>query len=145
MLVGAIIGGIIGLLVAILNYFAKEQRYNKVLKSITEPNLEYAELYHYASAGRYKNSFKFFDSYGVLYVIGKTAYYKTKPTATPVIFNMAECAVQQEADWKRLKWFSITRPNGEKFYFDAHKMGAFKGDSEETLKGLAVLRSKATA
>lgn len=141
MLMGAIIGGIIGLLVVVFLFFSKEQRFNKVLRSIKEP-MDYAALYHYASAGRYKNSFKFFDSYGVLYLSGKTAYYKTSETATPIAFNLAECTLQQEADWRMLKWFSITTPSGEKFYFDSHKMGAFKNNSDETLKGLAALKAK---
>ena len=141
MLMGAVIGGIIGLLVVVFMFFSKEQRFNKVLRSIKEP-VEYAALYHYASFKRYKKSYKFFDSYGVLYVVGKTAYYKTSETETPVSFNLNECTVQQEPDWRMLKWFSITTPAGEKFYFDSHKMGAFKNNSDETLKGLAVLKAK---
>jgi hypothetical protein len=142
MLTGAIIGGIVGLLVIVFSFFAKEQRFNKVLRSITEPNLEYAELYHYASAKRYKNSFKFFDSYGVLYLIGDKAYYKTGPAAAPITFNLKECTVEQEADWRKLKWFSITTPAGEKYYFDSNKMGAFVNNSDETLKGFNLLKSK---
>lgn len=142
MLAGAIIGAIIGLLVVVLSFFVKEQRFNKVLRSITDPGMEYVALYHYTSSKRYKNSFKFFDSYGVLYLIGKTVYYKTSPTGTPVTFNVNECAVQQEADWRWLKWFSITTPAGEKYYFNSNKMGAFKNNSEETLKGLAVIKAK---
>jgi hypothetical protein len=141
MLVGAIIGGIIGLLVVVFTFFAKEQRFNKVLRSITTP-MEYAALYHYASFKRYKSGFKFFDSYGVLYVSGNTAYYKTSETGTALSFNLAECTVQQEQDWRLLKWFSITTPAGEKFYFNSHKMGALKSNSEETLKGLAALKAK---
>lgn len=144
MLVGAIIGAIIGLLVVVLNFFAKEQRFNKVLRSIKEP-MEYVALYHYASFKRYKNSFKFFDSYGILYVVGKMVYYKTSETGTPVAFNLEECSVQKEEDWRWLKWFSITIPAGEKFYFDSHKMGAFKNNSDETLKGLAFLQAKKTS
>lgn len=142
MLVGGIIGGIVGLLVVVFSFFAKEQRFNKVLRSITEPGLEYAELYHYASPKRYKNSFKFFDSYGVLYLIGKNAFYKTTPSSTPVSFNLSECTAQQEADWRKLKWFSITNPTGEKFYFNSNKMGAFINNSDETLKGLAAIKAK---
>lgn len=141
MLTGAIIGAIAGLLVVVFNFFAKEQRFNKVLRSIKEP-MEYAALYHYASFKRYKNSFKFFDSYGVLYVTGKMVYYKTSETGTPMAFNMEECSVQKEEDWRWLKWFSITTPAGEKFYFDSHKMGAFRNNSDETLKGLAFIQSK---
>ena len=142
MLIGGIIGGIIGLLIVVFNFFFKEQRFNKVLKSITEPAMEYAALYHYASFKRYKNSFKFFDSYGVLYLVGKTVYYKTTEAATPLEFNLADCSVQQEPDWRLLKWFSITTPAGEKFYFNSHKMGVLKSNSEETLKGLAVIKAK---
>lgn len=144
MLIGAIIGGIIGLLVVVFNFFAKEQRFNKVLRSITVP-MEYAALYHYASFKRYKNSFKFFDSYGVLYLTGKTVFYKTSETGSPLSFNLEECSVQAEPDWRMLKWFSIQTPAGEKFYFNSHKMGAFKSNSEETLKGLAALQAKTIA
>lgn len=141
-LTGAIIGAIVGLLVVVFNFFAKEQRFNKVLRSIKDP-VEYAALYHYASFKRYKNSFKFYDSYGVLYVVGKMVYYKTGENAPPVFsFNLDECTVQKEADWRLLKWFSISTAVGEKYYFDSHKMGAFKNNSDETLKGLAVLQAK---
>lgn len=141
-LTGAIIGAIVGLLVVVFNFFAKEQRFNKVLRSIKDP-VEYAALYHYASFKRYKNSFKFYDSYGVLYVVGKMVYYKTGENAPPAFsFNLDECTVQQEADWRLLKWFSISTAVGEKYYFDSHKMGAFKNNSDETLKGLAVLQAK---
>lgn len=141
MLIGGIIGGIIGIVVVVLMFFAKEQRFNKVLRSIKDP-IEYAALYHYASFKRYKSSFKFFDSYGVLYISGRTAYYKTSETQPPVSFNIDECTVQQEPDWRMLKWFSITTPAGEKFYFNSQKMGLLKNNSEETLKGLAALKAK---
>ena len=141
MLTGAIIGGIVGLFIVMFMFNAKEQRYKKVMKSITQP-VEYSALYHYASFKRYKPSIKFFDSYGVLYLIGNTVYYKTTPEATPIDFNLNECDVQPEEDWRMLKWFSIIRPSGEKFYFNSQKMGLFKNNSEETLKGLAVLQAK---
>lgn len=138
---GAIIGGVIGLVVVVLMFFAKEQRFNSVMKSITGP-VDYAALYHYASFKRFRNSLKFFDSYGVLYLVGKTVYYKTSTTATPVSFDLSVCTVQQEQDWRMLKWFSITTPAGEKYYFNSQKMGFFKNNSEETVKGLAVLKAK---
>lgn len=141
MITGAIIGGIAGVIVVVFTFFAKEQRFNKVLRSIKEP-LEYAALYHYASFKRYKNSFKFFDSYGVLYLVGKMVYYKVSETAAPISFNLDECTVQQEPDWRMLKWFSITTPAGEKYYFSSQKMGMLKNNSEETLKGLAALKAK---
>lgn len=145
MLLGAIIGAILGLLIVIFNFFIKEQRFNKVLRSIKEPGMEYSALYHYASFKRYKNSFKFFDSFGVLYLIGNTVYYKTSDKAEPMTFNMSECSIQMEPEWRWLKWFSITSPAGEKYYFDSHKMGAFKNNSDETLRGYEAIKAKTTA
>lgn len=138
---GAIIGGIIGIIVVVLMFLAKEQRFNKVLRSIKDP-IEYAALYHYATFKRYKASLKFFDSYGVLYLSGKNAHYKVSETGPPISFNLDECTVQQEPDWRMLKWFSITTPVGEKYYFNSQKMGLWKNNSEETLKGLAALKAK---
>lgn len=141
---GAIIGGVIGLIVVVVTASAKDQKYKKLLKTITQP-IEYSGLYHYASFKRYKNSFKFFDSYGVLYLVGKMVYYKTSENGEPLAFNLDECSVQQEANWRMLKWFSITTPAGEKFYFDSNKMGALVNNSDETYKGLAVLQAKKTS
>lgn len=143
-LTGAIIGGIAGLLAVIITFQVKEGRYNKILKTITEP-MDYKALYHYASFKRYKSGFKFFDSYGVLYLVGHMLYYKTTEGAAAMVFNLRECTVQQEPDWRWLKWFSITTPSGEKHYFDSHKMGAFKNNSDETLNGLAVIKAKTAA
>ena len=144
MLTGAIIGAIVGLLVVVFTFFTKENRFNKVLRSIKEPNMEYAALYHYASMKRFNNSFKFFDSYGVLYIVGDTLYYKTAESATPMTFNLRECSIQMEKEWRWLKWFSIITPAGEKYYFNSHKMGAFKNNSDETLKGFEVIKRKTT-
>lgn len=141
MITGAIIGGIIGLLVVVFTFFFKEQRFNKVLRSITEPGMSYAALYHYASSNKYKKGFKYFDSYGVLYIVGKKVFYKTTPESTPTQFNLEECSVQQEPDWRMLKWISITSPSGEKHYFNSNKMGAFKNNSDETLKGLQAMQA----
>lgn len=145
MITGAIIGAIVGLLVVVFTFFSKEQRFNKVLRSIKEPNMEYAALYHYASYKRYKNSAKFFDSYGVLYLVKNMLYYKTSENGTPLAFNLDECSVQMEPDWRWLKWFSITTPAGEKYYFNSQKMGAFKNNSDETLKGYAAIKAKTRA
>lgn len=142
---GAIIGGVIGLLVVVFTHFSKEQKFNKLLKTLSDPGVEYTALYHYASFKRYKSSFKFFDNYGIFYVIGKMAYYKAGENQQPFSFDLNECSVQAEPDWRWLKWFSITTPAGEKFYFNSHKMGAFKNNSDETLKGLAVLQAKSKA
>ena len=87
MLTGAIIGGIIGVLVLVFSYFLKEQRFNKIVRSITDPAIEYAAQFNYASPKRYKNSWKYYDSYGVLYVIDKTAYYKSNETAAFSFFG----------------------------------------------------------
>ena len=138
---GAIIGGVIGLIVYFVMYAAKEQKYKKLLKPITG-SVDYSGLYHYASYKRYKNSLKFFDSIGILYLVGKTVYYKSNETDPPLTFDLSVCTVQQEPDWRMLKWFSITTVVGEKFYFDSHKMGAFKNNSDETLKGLAAIQAK---
>ena len=142
---GAIIGAIGGLIGVIVVFAAKEQRYKKIMKSIGGTGVEYSALYHYASFKRFKNSVKFFDSFGVLYLIGKTVYYKTKVDEAPISFDLNVCSVQREPDWRWLKWFSITTPAGEKFYFDSHKMGVLKNNSDETLKGLAAIQKKMTA
>ena len=44
-IVGGIIGGIIGLIVVVITFFAKEQKFNKILRTIKDP-IEYAALYH---------------------------------------------------------------------------------------------------
>ena len=139
---GALIGAVGGLVGVVAVFFIKEQRYNKVLRSITDKGIEYSALYHYASFKRFKNATKFFDSYGVLYLVGKTVYYKAKPDEAPISFDLNVCSVQREPDWRWLKWFSITTPAGEKFYFDSHKMGLFKNNSDETLNGLAAIQKK---
>ena len=141
---GAAIGAVIGVVVVVVTYSAKTQKYAKLVKTISEP-LEYSGLYHYASFKRYKNSMKFFDSYGILYLTGKTVCYKSSASAAPIAFDMAVCSVQQEPDWRWLKWFSITTPAGEKYYFDSHKMGFLRNDSSETLKGFAAIKAKMVA
>lgn len=141
---GAIIGGIGGLIGVIAIYSAKDSRYKKIMGTIKEP-IDYSGLYHYASFKRFKNSVKFFDSYGALYMIGKMVYYKSKPDQTPISFDMSVCSIQQEPDWRMLKWFSITTPAGEKFYFDSNKMGLLKSNSDETLKGFAAIKAKTVA
>jgi hypothetical protein len=138
---GAIIGGIIGLIIVFINIAAKQRKYKKILKTVTEP-IEYSALYYYASAARYNKSSKYFDSYGALYLVGKTAYYKTGENSSPVSFRLDECTVQPEADWKRLKWFSITTPAGEKYYFNSNVKSSSDTNSGETLKGLAALKAK---
>lgn len=138
---GAIIGGVVGLVAVVIIFAAKDSRFKKVMASVKETP-EYAALYHYASFKRYKNSLKFFDSYGALYLIGKTVYYKVKPDETPITFDLNVCSVQQEPNWRMLKWFSITTLAGEKYYFNSQKMGLWKNNSEETLRGLAAIKAK---
>ncbi len=145
MIVGGIIGGIIGVLILVLSYFLKEQRFNKIVRSVTDPAIEYAAPFNYASPKRYKNSWKYYDSYGALYVIGKTAFYKEGETAIPVVFNLSECTVQAEANWRALKWFSISKTGGEKYFFNSNKMGAFVNNSDETLKALTLIKSKTSS
>src|SRR5215207_7501942 len=131
---GAIIGGIVVLITILIIYYLKGQRFKKLLNTV--PDAEYAALYHYASYKRFKKGAKYFDSYGLLYVIGKTVYYKASENESPLTFDLTQCTAQQEPNWRMLKWFSITTPVGEKHYFDSHKMGAFVNNSDETLRGL---------
>lgn len=139
MLTGAIIGGIVGLITVVVIYYLKGQRFKKLVKTV--PDTDYAALYHHASQKRFKNSMKFFDSYGLLYIKGNNLYYKKEAEESPMVFDLHQCTVQQEADWRRLKWFSITTPVGEKHYFNSHQMGAFTHNSEETLKGLSAIKA----
>jgi hypothetical protein len=141
---GAIIGAVVGLLVVVITTSAKTQRYKTVMKTITGA-VEYSAMYHYASFKRYNSGFKYFDSYGALYVIGNTVYYKANEKDIPLSFNMNECSLQMEKDWRWLKWFSITTPAGEKFYFNSSKMGALKNNSDETVKGYEFIKTKTTA
>ncbi|HYM95097.1 MAG TPA: hypothetical protein VET23_13210 [Chitinophagaceae bacterium] len=142
MLEGALLGAIGGIIGIIIVFFMRSQRYNNLMKGITDPGVQYSALFYYASPNRYQKSFKFYDSYGILYLIGNTVYYKTSTTGTPIAFNLAECRVQQEPDWRKLKWLSISTPAGEKYYFVSFKQGAFVNNSDETLKALSIFRSK---
>ncbi len=137
---GAIVGGLIGLLTALAIMFFKNRKFKKLMS--TAPQAEYAALYHYAHYSRYKKSLKFYDSFGPLYVIGNNLYYKADANKEPMVLDLTQCTVQPEPDWRMLKWFSVTTPVGEKHYFNSHVMGAFKGDSSETDKGLAFLQAK---
>jgi hypothetical protein len=141
---GAIIGGIAGLAGVLFIFNSKNNRFKKVMNSVKEP-VEYSALYHYASFKRFKNSLKFFDSYGVLYLVGKMVYYKVKPDEAPIVFDLNVCSVQMEPDWRMLKWFSITTPAGEKFYFNSQKMGILKNNSDETLRGFDIIKRKMTS
>lgn len=141
MLTGAIIGGLVALLVLIINTRTKQQKFSKI-QQVLPANVEYSGLYHYATGNRYKKSLKYFDSYGVLYLTGNSAYYKTSEAGEPIKFNLEECTVSQENNWRGMKWFSIATPSGEKHYFNSNKPGAFTSNSDETLKGLAALKAK---
>ena len=145
MLEGALFGAIGGVIGIIIVLVARKNKYNKLMASLTEPGIEYSALFYYASPGRYQKSLKIYDSSGILYIIGNTVYYKTSVNVSPITFNLRECTVQQESDWRRLKWFSITTPAGQKYYFDSFKTGAFVNNSDETLKALAIIRSKTSA
>lgn len=145
MLEGALFGAIGGIIGIIIVAIAKKNKSTKLMASITEPGIEYSALFYYASPGRFQKALKIYDSYGMLYLIGNTVYYKTKVTEAPITFNLKECTVQQESDWRRLKWFSITTPAGQKYYFDSFKTGAFSNNSDETLKAFTLFRSKIMA
>jgi len=137
---GAIIGAIVGLITVLVIYFMKGQRFNKLKKTV--PGAEYAALYHYASYKRYNKAMKYFDSYGLLYIVDKELFYKANENDSPLVFDLTQCTAQPEPNWRMLKWFSITTPVGEKHYFNSHKMGAFVNNSDETLRGLAVIQAK---
>ena len=141
-LIGAICGAVgaaIGLIIIVVS---RQQKFNNIKKSITDTGVEYLAPFFYCSANRYQKTLKVFDSYGVLYLIGNTVYYKTNPTAAPWAFNLAECKLQQEQNWRRLKWFSFTTSTGDKYYFDSYKMQLFGNNSEETIKALNLFQSK---
>lgn len=140
MLTGAIIGGIVGVLTMLVIYYVKGQRFKKLMANVQ--GAEYAALYHYATYKRWKKSAKFFDSYGPLYIKDNTLHYNGG-NGEPLSFDLSQCTAQQEPDWRMLKWFSVSTPVGEKHYFNSHKLGAFKNDSGETLKGLSVIQAKA--
>ena len=89
-----------------------------------------------------KKELSIFDSYGLLYIMGNTLYYKATENDSPLSFDLTQCTAQQEPNWRMLKWFSVTTPVGEKHYFNSHKMGAFVNNSDETLRGLAVIQEK---
>lgn len=145
MLVGAICGAIGAIIGLIIVFLAKQQKTSNLEKSIAGQPVEYSGFFYYASPNRYQKGFKVYDSTGLLYLIGNTVYYKTSTTSNPIAFNLSECRIQQEPDWRRLKWFSITTPAGVKYYFDSFKMGAFTNDSNETLKALSLFQSRASA
>ena len=142
--IGGIIGGVIGLVTVVMVFFMKEQRYNKLLRTVQQP-VDYSGLYHYASFKRFRKSAKFFDSYGILYLSGHMLYYKKKAGETPLTFDMKECSIQMEPDWRLLKWFSVTTPAGEKYYFDSHRLGVFKNNSNETVKGYEAIKARTIA
>jgi hypothetical protein len=141
-LIGAIVGAVVGVAMVIIIFQTRKQKYDKIMKSITSEGVEYSALFYYASSSRYKKSFKFFDSYGALYLIGSNLYYKTSTVQPPMTFDLAESKLQQESNWRLLKWFSITTPTGEKHYFDSQKMGLFINNSDETVRALNLYKSK---
>ena len=145
MLTGAILGAIGGIIGIIIVIISKQQKTGRLMKSIAGLPAEYAGLFNYASPNRYQKSLKIYDSIGLLYLIGNTVYYKTSTAGDPVSFNLSECRIQMEPDWRRLKWFSITTPRGEKYYFDSYTMGAFSNDSSETTKAFNLFQSKVSA
>lgn len=144
-LIGAIVGAVAGALMVIFIFRSRKQKYDKIMKSVSSTGVEYSALFYYASSSRYKKSFKFFDSYGALYLIDNTLYYKTSTVQPPMSFDLTKCSLQHESNWRLLKWFSITTPTGEKHYFDSQKMGLFINNSDETVKALNLFKSKANS
>lgn len=145
MLEGALFGAIGGIIGIVIILIAKKQRSGNLQKSINIPGVEYSGYFYYASPNRYGKSLKIYDSTGVLYLIGNIVYYKTSTTGNPIAFDLSICRLQMEPDWRKLKWFSITTPNGEKYYFDSYQMGAFSNDSSETVRAFNVLNAKTTS
>jgi hypothetical protein len=139
---GAIIGAVGGLIGVFVVNSSKKNKFNSIRKTVTDPNVEYMGDFHIASASRYGKSMKFFDSFGALYLIGNMLYYKSAVTATPLMFNLKECTVQQEPNWRMLKWFSVTTPVGEKYYFNSYKMGAVTNNSDETYRAMEIFKKK---
>jgi hypothetical protein len=144
-LTGAIIGAIGGLVGVFVVNSSKKNKFNSIRKSVTDPNVEYMGDFHIASSGRYGKSMKFFDSFGALYLIGNTLYYKNSVNGTPLQFNLKECKVEPEPIWRMLKWFSVTTPVGEKYYFNSYKMGAISNNSDETFRALEIIRKKSAS
>lgn len=142
MLTGAILGAIGALIGLLFVMAARKQKFNKLMASVGVPGVEYSALFYYASPKRFQKSMKVYDSYGILYLVGDIVYYKTTATGNPIAFNLKECALQMEPNWRNLKWFSITTPAGEKYYFDSFKPGAFVNNSEETVKAFNLFMSK---
>jgi hypothetical protein len=139
---GAIIGSVVGVITIFATHRTKKRQYERIRKSITEPNVEYIGMFHMASNKRYKKSIKFFDSFGALYLVDHMLYYKSAPDKPPISFDLKECSLQWEENWKMLKWFSVMTVVGEKFYFNSHKMGAFKSNSDETERAFDLLNAK---
>jgi hypothetical protein len=144
MLEGALFGAIGGIIGIVIVLIVKNQRTSTLKKSIDNLGAEYSGFFYYASPKRFQNALKVYDSTGLLYLIGNTVYYKTSVNANPIAFNLAECKLQLEPDWRRLKWFSITNPLGVKYYFDSFKIGAFTNNSDETLRAFNIFNSKIT-
>jgi len=145
MLEGAIFGAIGGVIGIIIVMVMKSQKTSSLRNSVAGLAVEYSGFFYYASPGRYQKSFRIYDSTGLLYLIGNTVYYKTASSGNPIAFDLSVCKIQMEPDWRRLKWFSITTPAGEKYYFDSYTMGAFSNNSEETIKAFNLFKSKTNA
>jgi hypothetical protein len=145
MLQGALFGAIGGIIGIIIVFFLKKQKTANLKNSVAGLAVEYSGFFYYASPNRFQKALRVYDSTGLLYLIGNTVFYKTGTTANPIAFNLSTCFIQMEPDWRNLKWFSITTPGGEKYYFDSFKMGAFSNDSNETLNAYTIFKSKTYA
>ena len=141
-LTGAIIGGIIGLLVVVFNFFAKEQRFNKSITQHKRTSRIMQRFFITPPFKRYRNSFKSFDSYGVLYLVGKWCTIKPVKALPRFFFQSrwmyqykrkltgayAEMVFNQHSRWRKI-------------LFQLTKWAPLK-NSDETLKGLAAAAGK---
>lgn len=135
MLGGAIIGGIIGLVMVFVMANMRATRFKSIMATVTQPVNFQMEAFM-AKPERYKKSWKIYDSYGAFYVAGNKAYYQAGKDETPIEFDLSRYTVVREADWRKLKWFSVSSPVGEKYYFTSYKMGMFVNNSDEVLRAL---------
>lgn len=128
-------GALIGLIIAIISIYLKKLRDKKALEQLTNNNLidtpEYAAYFHYANEKTYlSKGFKFFNSNGVLYITGKTIFYKPQKGNETLDFDIDTCKISLAAEKKNMKWVCIEK-NGTKHYFTSFSQSFFKLDKTE--------------
>ena len=140
MLEGALIGLVVGLVIA----FIKKNKHKKAIESITNSDMldtpEYTAYFHHSLEPMFKGKgLRFFDSNGVGYISGNTFNYKTKDTTDS--FDLTQCKIQNAGKKKKLDWIEIEQ-NGTKHYFTSFKQGAFKLDDSEMENFIAKLKER---